>query len=234
MTVEEREGVEGCFIKGDASALPCPPKTWLHLGQRHWLMQPAFTTSQAPQVYVRQSQQTHQPVGSGRISACALTHRHPWRGARGAGHLDLSGLGFVERWPGHRLRAGIGLRQGAAQQMGVLVRGASQCLRGVELHLRAGSQLAAGSPGAGGRATTGVDLAAALQPDTIVLVADAGLGTVNAVLLSIAPFPEFPTVVILNRYDDSLDLHRRNLAWLQTRKGLEVVTTPEALSKRLT
>ena len=78
-----------------------------------------------------------------------------------------------------------------------------------------------------------VDLAAALQPDTIVLVADAGLGTVNAVLLSIAPFPEFPTVVILNRYDKTLDLHRRNLAWLQTRKGLEVVTNPEALSKRL-
>ena len=78
-----------------------------------------------------------------------------------------------------------------------------------------------------------VDLAAAIQPDTIVLVADAGLGTVNAVLLSVAPFAEFRIVVILNRYDDTVDLHRRNLAWLQTRKGLEVVTNPEALSKRL-
>ena len=76
-----------------------------------------------------------------------------------------------------------------------------------------------------------VDLAAAIQPDTVVLVADAGLGTVNAALVSLAPFSNFRVVVILNRYDKSLDLHRRNLDWLQTREGLEVVINPEALSK---
>ena len=76
-----------------------------------------------------------------------------------------------------------------------------------------------------------VDFAAAVQPDTVVLVADAGLGAVNAVLVSLAPFSNFRVVVILNRYDESLDLHRRNLNWLQTREGLEVVINPEALSK---
>lgn len=75
-----------------------------------------------------------------------------------------------------------------------------------------------------------VDLADALQPDLVVLVADAGLGTVNAVLVSIAPFAGREVVVVLNRYDDSDDLHRRNRDWLETREGLEVVTDPEALA----
>ncbi|MEO6629817.1 MAG: aminotransferase class I/II-fold pyridoxal phosphate-dependent enzyme [Aquihabitans sp.] len=78
-----------------------------------------------------------------------------------------------------------------------------------------------------------VDLAAALGPDRVVLVADAGLGTINSVLLSIAPFARFEPVVILNRYDASDDLHRRNYEWLKTREGLEVVTDPEALAHAL-
>ena len=78
-----------------------------------------------------------------------------------------------------------------------------------------------------------VDLADALRPDRVVLVADAGLGTINSVLLSIAPFARFEPVVILNRYDADDDLHRRNHEWLKTRKGLEVVTDPEALANAL-
>lgn len=81
--------------------------------------------------------------------------------------------------------------------------------------------------GADGDAVT---LAQRLQPDLVVLVADAGLGTVNAVLVSLAAFAGHRCVVFLNRYDPAADLHQRNLHWLQTRERLEVVVDPEALS----
>ena len=53
---------------------------------------------------------------------------------------------------------------------------------------------------------------ARLRPDRVVLVADAGLGTINAVSLSSAPFQALglEPVVLLNRYDPEVDLHRRN------------------------
>ena len=78
----------------------------------------------------------------------------------------------------------------------------------------------------------GVDLTAVLQPDRVVLVADAGLGTINAVVLSMAPFQQMGVepVVLLNRYDAEVDLHCRNRAWLADRCGAEVVTTAAALA----
>lgn len=76
-----------------------------------------------------------------------------------------------------------------------------------------------------------VAVADRLDPDLVVLVADAGLGTVNAVLLSVAPFAGRRVVTYLNRYDDGDDLHRRNRHWLETRQGLEVVVDPEALAQ---
>jgi len=82
--------------------------------------------------------------------------------------------------------------------------------------------------GADGDAVT---VAERLQPDLIVLVADAGLGTINAVLLSAAPFgPGAPLVVFLNRFDAGDDLHRRNLDWLRARQGPEVIVDLGALS----
>lgn len=61
-----------------------------------------------------------------------------------------------------------------------------------------------------------VDLARAVAPDTIVLVADAGLGTINAVCLAVPPLLAIaPVVTVLNRYDHDDDLHRRNRAWLE-------------------
>ena len=45
-----------------------------------------------------------------------------------------------------------------------------------------------------------VDLAPRSRPDLVVLVADAGLGTINAVRLSVGAFADFPVVVALNRY----------------------------------
>ena len=78
-----------------------------------------------------------------------------------------------------------------------------------------------------------VDLCDDLDPDLVVLVADAGLGTVNAVLLSAAPFAGTDLVVVLNRFDEADGLHRRNRDWLTTREGLEVVIDPEALASRI-
>lgn len=61
-----------------------------------------------------------------------------------------------------------------------------------------------------------VDLVAALRPEHVVLVADAGLGTINAVRLSYPPLAVLEDVtVFLNRYDADDDLHRRNRAWLE-------------------
>jgi len=74
------------------------------------------------------------------------------------------------------------------------------------------------------------DLAAALEPDVVVLVAEAGLGAINAVRLAAAALDQ-PPVVVLNRYDDS-DLHRRNRAWLAT-DGFDVVVGPGELVGRL-
>jgi dethiobiotin synthetase len=81
----------------------------------------------------------------------------------------------------------------------------------------------------------GVDLTRALQPDRVVLVADAGLGTINAVLLSAAPFQELGVepMVLLNRYDPAVDLHERNRAWLAHRCTGPVVTSTVALADLL-
>ena len=64
-----------------------------------------------------------------------------------------------------------------------------------------------------------------------VLVADAGLGTINAVHLSIDALAGHRVVVFLNRFDAGEDLHVRNRDWLTTRAGLEIVTDPEALER---
>jgi dethiobiotin synthase len=66
-------------------------------------------------------------------------------------------------------------------------------------------------------------LAEALQPERVVLVADAGLGTINAVRLAAAALGGWRVSVVLNRFDATLDLHQRNRAWLAGRDGLHVV-----------
>jgi dethiobiotin synthetase len=71
-----------------------------------------------------------------------------------------------------------------------------------------------------------LDYCAALAPDLMVLVADAGLGTINAVRLSaeaMAPLG-IATVVVLNRFDAGADLQQRNLEWLRDRDGRQVLT----------
>jgi len=69
-----------------------------------------------------------------------------------------------------------------------------------------------------------VSFARLLQPDVALLVADAGLGTINAVRLALDALDGLPVLVVLNRYDGAVDLHRRNRAWLAERDGSPVVT----------
>ncbi len=77
------------------------------------------------------------------------------------------------------------------------------------------------------------DLVAALAPDVVVLVSDAGLGTINGVRLSMdalhtvtGGMSSVRTVVALNRFDSHHDLHRRNRQWLTARCDYQVVTLP--------
>jgi dethiobiotin synthetase len=75
-----------------------------------------------------------------------------------------------------------------------------------------------------------VTLMALLQPDAVVLVADAGLGTINAVLLSFAALAPVPVHVILNRFDRGDPLHIANRQWLSERFGLHVVIAVDELA----
>jgi len=68
----------------------------------------------------------------------------------------------------------------------------------------------------------------ALDPDQVVLVADAGLDTINSVRLSAEALAPLPLRVLLNRFDPTIDLHRRNRAWLHDADGFEVLTTADA------
>jgi len=76
-----------------------------------------------------------------------------------------------------------------------------------------------------------VTLVGALHPVLVVLVADAELGTINSVRLSVDVLLSHRVVVYLNRYDTGNELHVRNHDWLATRMGLDVVTDPEALEE---
>ncbi len=78
----------------------------------------------------------------------------------------------------------------------------------------------------------GTDVVARLRPDLVVLVADAGLGTINTVRLSMDALvaagdggPPVP-VVVLDRFDSRHEIHCRNLEWLAERDGYRVITLP--------
>lgn len=67
-------------------------------------------------------------------------------------------------------------------------------------------------------------LAHALAPTQVLLVADAGLGTLSAVRLSGAALAPLPLTIFLNRFDPSEELHRRNRDWLSRIDRFEVIT----------
>jgi dethiobiotin synthetase len=89
-----------------------------------------------------------------------------------------------------------------------------------------------------------IDFVRAVRPDNVLLVADAGLGTINAIRLSLealcanlgdaAQADQF--IVVLNRFDDRSELHLRNAAWLAAH-GVAAVLSPsddaQSCAKRL-
>ena len=88
-------------------------------------------------------------------------------------------------------------------------------------------------------AAVGRSLATAARPARLVLVADAGLGTIHAVracVEAVAAAGLAAPVVHLNRYDDAAPhgLHRRNRQWLVGRDGLSVTVSIEELRRGLT
>jgi len=70
-----------------------------------------------------------------------------------------------------------------------------------------------------------VELCRVLGPDVVILVADAGLGTINAVRASVGAL-EAPPIVVLNRFDAGNELHVRNREWLRDRDNLCTVALP--------
>lgn len=82
-----------------------------------------------------------------------------------------------------------------------------------------------------------VSLIEALQPDVVLLVADAGLGTINSVRLSLEALDHgshvATPVVFLNRFDPADELHRRNREWLASHLDVEVLATVPALVARI-
>ena len=79
------------------------------------------------------------------------------------------------------------------------------------------------------------DLARALAPDLILVVAEAGLGTINLVRLTVEALDplDIAVVVALNRFDPDDAVHAANLGWLRDRDRLRVVTDPAELADHL-
>lgn len=97
------------------------------------------------------------------------------------------------------------------------------------------------SPLADRGAASGDDCAAllsAVRVDEVLLIADAGLGTIHAVRASLdrlaaVGFPSDLVTVGLSRFDAANPVHASNLQWLQSRDGLRVLTAPEAVTSVL-
>ena len=74
-----------------------------------------------------------------------------------------------------------------------------------------------------------------LGPDLVVLVAHAGSGTINGIRLSLAALGPVvgrsPVVVVLNRFDEAHDIHRRNRQWLVERFAIDLVTMPGGIGE---
>jgi dethiobiotin synthetase len=74
-----------------------------------------------------------------------------------------------------------------------------------------------------------------IGPDQLVLVADAGLGTINAVRVSVAYLANNPDTrrlvdtgrvcVVLNKFDPSDELHVRNARWIADNDRIDVATS---------
>lgn len=75
-----------------------------------------------------------------------------------------------------------------------------------------------------------LDLLRRLEVDRMLLVADAGLGTINAVRLTLAAVGATPTLVFLNRFRRDNELHELNRRWLLEQDRLTVITDVHSLA----
>jgi len=77
-----------------------------------------------------------------------------------------------------------------------------------------------------------LDLLIGVRPTHVLLVADAGLGTLNCVRLCMTQLRDLNTTVLLNRFDATNELHQRNREWLQARDGFDVAVDVRDLAAR--
>jgi dethiobiotin synthetase len=75
-----------------------------------------------------------------------------------------------------------------------------------------------------------LELLRRLHVDRMLLVADAKLGTINAVRLTMAAVGPTPTVVFLNRFEPDNELHELNRRWLVEQDKLTVITDVHSLA----
>ena len=75
-----------------------------------------------------------------------------------------------------------------------------------------------------------LELMRRLEVDRMLLIADAELGTINAVRLTMAAVGSTPTVVYLNRFDPANELHELNRRWLVDQDKLTVITDLHSLA----
>jgi dethiobiotin synthetase len=73
-----------------------------------------------------------------------------------------------------------------------------------------------------------LSLVVAVMPEIVVLVADAGLGAINSVRLTMDALVRLPAqlAVVLNRFDAGSELHQRNGSWLRDRDDMHVFRVP--------
>lgn len=76
------------------------------------------------------------------------------------------------------------------------------------------------------------DLARGVAAEIVVLVSDAGLGSINAVRCSADALTGFPILVALNHFDETDRVHVANRLWLE-QAGFEIFVTPAAIAARL-
>lgn len=75
-----------------------------------------------------------------------------------------------------------------------------------------------------------LELLRRLEVDQMLLVADAELGTINAVRLTMAAVGSTPTVVYLNHFNPNNELHELNRRWLIEQDKLTVITDVHSLA----
>jgi dethiobiotin synthetase len=82
-----------------------------------------------------------------------------------------------------------------------------------------------------------ISLIEILQPDIVLLIADAGLGTINQIILSLEAINSgahvATPIVVLNRFDPADDLHKRNRDWLIEHLEVDVLSSVQAVLAKI-